>query len=84
MDYVKKSSNIEAISYLKTEKVLKIHFKNGAVYEWFNVPLRKYKKLLEAESKGGYFSKEIKGQYTSNKIKDKDSIHNDIKDFFEI
>lgn len=83
MEYVE-SSNIEAISYLKAEKILKIHFKNGSVYEWSDVPARKYKKLLEAESKGSCFAKEIKGKYTSTKIKDKDLMYNDIKDFFDI
>lgn len=83
MEHVE-SSNIEAISYLKAEKILKIHFKNGSVYEWKDVPVRKYNRLMEAESKGSFFSKEIKGKYTSNKLKSKDLMYNDIKDFFDI
>ena len=84
MELIKNSSNIEAITYLKPEKLLRINFKNGSVYEWKKVPLTKYKKLLEAESKGKYFSREIKGKYTSTKIKDKEELYNDLKDFFDI
>lgn len=81
MEYVK-SSTIEAISYLKKTKKLRISFKSGAVYQWSRVPLKKYKGLLESESKGRYFSQEIKGRYSSVKIKDKDVLINDSKDFF--
>lgn len=77
-----KSSTIQAVSYLKKVKKLKISFKSGAVYEWKRVPLKKYKGLLESESKGRYFTKEIKGKYSSTKLKDKDPIINDSMDFF--
>lgn len=83
MEYVK-SSNIEAISYLKKEKKLRIYFKNGSVYQWSRVPVSKYNALLEAESKGKYFNEKIKGTHTSRKIKGKDEVFTDIKGFFDL
>ncbi len=84
MEHIEKSSVIEAISYTKIDKKLKISFKSGAVHEWTGVPFTKYQKLLEAESKGSYFSLNIKGKYNGVKIKGKDEVYNDIKDFFDI
>lgn len=84
MDYVT-SSNIDAMTYLKLDKTLRINFKNGSVYEWKGISSKKYDAMLEAESKGKYFAKNIKGQYPSKKIKDADKKFNgDLKDFFNI
>lgn len=84
MEYISNSSNIEAINYLQLNRLLRINFKNGSVYEWTGVPKRKYEELLEAESKGKYFSAQIKGKYPSVKIKDSEAKYENVKDFFNI
>lgn len=47
---------------------LYIQFKNGNLYEYFNVPFRHYQGILAAESVGKYYGKYIRGQYPRKKI----------------
>ena len=44
--------------------VLELQFRNGAVYQYFYVPRRVYRDLLEAQSKGGYFNQNIRARYS--------------------
>lgn len=41
--------------------VLTLRFKDGAEYDYYDVPRGKYHELLGAESKSSYFRSEIKG-----------------------
>jgi len=43
--------------------VLELHFRNGAVYQYFRVPRSIYCDLLRADSKGRYFHQNIRGKY---------------------
>ena len=53
------SSNIAEVGYDEDEAVLRILFKNGSIYDYENVPIGEYYGLLEAESAGKYFNKNI-------------------------
>lgn len=58
------SSCIDAIAYLQTESALKIRFNSGQVYQYDLVPHDVFLRLLDADSKGGYFNRYIKDIYS--------------------
>jgi hypothetical protein len=62
------SSNIESVAYDKDDSMLLVRFQTGSEYAYYNVPEDKYQNLLEAESKGKFFVKEIKPEYEYKKI----------------
>ncbi len=55
------SSNIEEIGYEKG--ILRVRFKNGAEYEYKDVPIEVFENLLHAESVGKTFHQTIKNKY---------------------
>ncbi len=54
------SSNLKDVSYDPEQRILKIGFLNGGVYQYFNVPESKHAGLMRVESKGGYLDEYIK------------------------
>lgn len=62
------SSNIQAIGYDEGTLVLEVEFKDGGIYEYFEVGTSKYDKFMNASSKGKYFHRFIKGLYKEKKI----------------
>ncbi|MET8542630.1 KTSC domain-containing protein [Kitasatospora sp. NPDC004799] len=54
------SSNLAAVGYESNEGVLEVHFKNGAVYQYLNVPVLVHQGLMVASSKGGYLDRFVK------------------------
>jgi hypothetical protein len=56
------SSQIAAVGH--ANNILTVQFNNGATYEYANVDDGLYAKLMEAESIGSYFSREIKAKQT--------------------
>jgi hypothetical protein len=63
-----KSSNIKAIGYDGT--TLRIEFKGGGFYDYQDVPEVVFESLMESDSKGGFFHKEIKDNYKFNKVEE--------------
>jgi len=57
------SSNISSIGYDEDSSTLEVEFKNGAVYQYFDVNINIYKGLMEAGSQGQYLAQHIKGHY---------------------
>lgn len=60
------SSNIAEIGYEK--EILTVVFCNGSVYEYYNIPEKTFKDLLNAESHGSYLAKNIKGHFKYTRI----------------
>lgn len=55
------SSRIQSIGYDLDNSILEIEFKNnGAIYQYYDVPLYEYEELMNAESKGKYLSTNLK------------------------
>ena len=54
------SSNLASVGYDATTETLEIEFQNGAVYQYFSVPVQVYHGLMQAESHGSYFNEHIK------------------------
>lgn len=61
------SSNIAAIAYSKRSKVLEVEFKSGSVYQYQDVPEKVWEGFNKAESKGKYFTRNIKISYKFKK-----------------
>lgn len=55
-----KSSAIQAVAYDVEDKTLTVRFKQGAEYDYYDVPKEKFEGLLKAESVGKYFNKYIR------------------------
>ena len=52
------SSNIESIGY--SGYILEVEFQGGSVYRYPEVPIEVYKELMEADSHGSYFHRNVK------------------------
>lgn len=61
------SSSIESVGYEKN--VLEVSFRNGGLYQYFDVPEEAVLALMRAESKGRFFNQEIRGRYPATKLK---------------
>jgi hypothetical protein len=57
------SSNIARFSYDEVSHVLKVEFKNGSVYAYYDVPEQLFNSMLHAPSKGQYLAQQVKGSY---------------------
>jgi len=62
------SSNVESIGYAEDDQTLEIEFKNGAVYQYFDVPESIYLALRDADSVGGYLAAHIKGVFRYSRV----------------
>ena len=70
------SSNIKQVGFEENQiisfgqesmNVLRVVFSSEEVYDYYRVPKEVYEGLLEAESAGRYFYKNIKNKYTYEK-----------------
>lgn len=57
------SSNIVRFGYDDTSRVLKVEFKNGSVYDYFDVPDQVFNNMKNAPSKGQFLAQQVKGTY---------------------
>lgn len=67
------STTLGSASHDAQATVLELQFRNGAVYQYFGVPPRIYSDLLRADSKGGYFNRNIRGKYPYQRIQNASS-----------
>ncbi|SEN89859.1 KTSC domain-containing protein [Flavobacterium sp. CF108] len=63
-----KSSNISSIGYDDKNQILEIEFNHGGIYQYFDVPEYIYDQLMSANSKGSYFSSQIRDSYRTQKL----------------
>ena len=57
------SSAIAAVAYDSDRRGLQLVFCDDSAYTYFDVPPHIYYALLEAPSKGGYFNRNVRGQF---------------------
>ena len=57
------SSNVKSIGYDINTSILEVEFKNGRVYQYFNVPINVYNAIINASSIGKYLNSNIVGVY---------------------
>jgi len=57
------SSSIASVGYDASKLILEIEFRNGRVYQYFNVHEFLYQEFMSAESKGRFFNSNIKNSH---------------------
>lgn len=57
------SSSVESIGYDEESQTLEIEFKNGSIYQYFDVPVHVHVELMNAASVGSYLANMIKGTF---------------------
>ena len=57
------SSELQAVRYNDKALILEIHFRNGRVYHYANVPVSIYRGLMAAQSKGRFFNALTRDKY---------------------
>ena len=63
-----KSSAVRSAGYDDNDWVLQVEFANGSIYNYFRVPPREYRALLEAPSKGTFVNRQVKPYYEYEEI----------------
>jgi len=58
-----KSSNIERVGYLHNGELLRVVFHSGEEYEYEGVNFYTFKDLVQADSVGKYFNRNIRDKY---------------------
>jgi len=62
------SSNIEAVHYDLMNKELYVKFTSGSIYSYQNVEHHVYDSLVNADSIGKFFGKEIRNEYDFERL----------------
>jgi hypothetical protein len=62
------SSNVESVGYDEDSQTLEVEFKNGGIYQYFDVKKDVFDDLLSADSIGAYLSARIKGVYRYSRV----------------
>jgi len=62
------SSTIIAIGYDEPSQTLEVEFKNGAVYQYYNVTQSLFEQLMHAASKGQFLAYQIKNIYPYSRV----------------
>ena len=57
------SSNVEGVGYDSSTQTLEVEFKNGNIYQYFDVPESVYDAMVNADSAGKFLINNIKGVY---------------------
>ncbi len=60
------SSNIDSIGW--EDDILSVTFLSGSTYEYYNVDEHVYDEMLNADSKGRYLARNIKGYYDYRRV----------------
>jgi KTSC domain len=61
------STVLTSAQYDATRSTLRLEFRSGAVYLYFNVPVSIYDGLLAADSKGSFFSRQIRSVFPNHR-----------------
>lgn len=62
------SSTILSIGYDATIETLEVEFKNGGVYQYYNVPETVFKQFMEAGSKGQFLHVYVKNSFPCSRV----------------
>jgi len=63
------SSNLQAVAYDPTSRVLEVKFHGGNHYRYHDVDPKTHEALLSAESAGKYFGAHIRGKHRHEEVK---------------
>ena len=57
------SDALASLGYDPARRVLEVEFTSGRIYQYFGVPPREVQHLVDAPSRGGYFSRCVRDRY---------------------
>ena len=57
------SSLLASVAYDHERDILQLEFGDGAVYQYFGVPIQSYQELMQAASHGAYFNRHIRSLF---------------------
>jgi KTSC domain len=66
-DYVA-SSNITSVGYDQAAQTLEVEFKNGSIYQYFNVEQSMFDQLMASASKGQFLNTYIRSGYPYSRV----------------
>ncbi len=61
------SSNVASVGYDASSLTLEVEFKDGSVYQYFDVPEAVYQEIIRASSVGKFMHANIRNQYRYTK-----------------
>ncbi|QPE05515.1 KTSC domain-containing protein [Microbacterium schleiferi] len=62
------SSNLSSVGYDESSQTLEVEFKNGNIYQYFDVPSSEHIELMRSDSVGTYFSANIRTAYRYTRL----------------
>lgn len=62
------SSDLASVGYDENSHILEIEFLRGGIYQYSGVPKNIYEGLMSASSKGKYFHRYIRDNYSTVKL----------------
>lgn len=62
------SSNLNSVGYDEETITLEVEFKDGSLYQYFDVPVTVYQELMGAGSVGQYFAQNIRNSYRYSRL----------------
>ena len=62
------SSNLVSVGYEPASETLEIEFKNGHIYQYYNVPQIMFDQLIQAPSVGTFFNANIRNAYACSRM----------------
>lgn len=62
------SSNLASVGYEESSETLEVEFKNGRLYQYYNVPQVMFEQMMAATSVGQFFNANIKNAYSCSAV----------------
>lgn len=62
------SANLQSVGYDAHHQTLEVEFRNGAIYQYYNLPQFMYERLMEASSKGQFFNAQIRNRFPYSRV----------------
>jgi hypothetical protein len=62
------SSNLASVGYNPGTETLEVEFKNGHIYEYYNLPQVMFDQLMQAPSIGKFFNANIRNAYACSRV----------------
>ncbi len=68
MERLVSSSNLASVGYDAGSETLEVEFRNGHIYEYYNVPQVMFDALMQAPSTGSFFNANIRNAFACAKV----------------
>jgi hypothetical protein len=62
------STNVSSIGYDESSQTLEVEFRNGSIYQYFNLPPAMYEQFRTAPSKGVFLNTYIRNAYPFSRV----------------